>query len=96
MFCRPTPKFGASRPRSKAARGVIEPLDTDANIRSMKTFSFTIAEHDPERPWIVMRLEHRTVELDAGADFFAWVREHWPEPRWSVELDPWQLSPGRQ
>ena len=59
----------------------------------MQPFSFTIAEHDPQRPWIVLRLEHRTVELDDGADFFTWAREQWPDPRWSVELDPWQLSP---
>jgi hypothetical protein len=23
-----------------------------------------------------------------GSSFFAWAAEHWPAPRWSVELDP--------
>jgi hypothetical protein len=29
-------------------------------------------------------------------DFFAWAREHWPTPRWSVMVDPWELSPDRR
>ena len=35
------------------------------------------------------------VTLDDGVSFFKWAHEHWPAPRWSVELDPWQLSPDR-
>lgn len=57
--------------------------------------SFTLAEHDPDRPWILLGVDQRTVELEAGADFFSWAREQWPAPRWSIQLDPWQLSPGR-
>jgi hypothetical protein len=56
-------------------------------------FCFTITEHDATRPWIVVGSEHRTVVLDDEANFFEWSREHFPAPRWSVELDPWQLSP---
>lgn len=28
-----------------------------------------------------------------GLGFHDWAREEWPAPRWSVELDPWQLAP---
>lgn len=59
----------------------------------MRKYSFTIPEHDAERPWIVLSSEHRTIELPDGRDFFGWAREQWPSPRWSVELDPWQLAP---
>ena len=56
-------------------------------------YSFTITEHEPERPWIVVDSEHRTITLEDGASFFAWAAERWPAPRWTVELDPWQLAP---
>ena len=52
----------------------------------MREFSFTLAEHDPDRPWIVLGREHQTVKLDAGVSFFESAREQWPEPRWTVEL----------
>jgi hypothetical protein len=32
-------------------------------------------------------------ELEAGVQFFAWAAERWPPDRFTVELDPWQLSP---
>jgi hypothetical protein len=38
--------------------------------------------------------EHRTITLDDGVGFFEWAHDHWPSPRWTVELDPWQLAPG--
>jgi hypothetical protein len=57
----------------------------------MPEFTYTLTEHDPDRPWIVVGSEHYLVTLDANENFFLWVRERWPEPRWSVELDPWQL-----
>jgi hypothetical protein len=59
----------------------------------MREYGFTITEHDPDRPWIVLAIERRTVKLPDGRDFFAWVHEQWPAPRWSVELDPWELGP---
>ena len=61
----------------------------------MPEFAFTLADHDPDSPWIVLGSEHRTIELDADVNFFAWARERWPEPRWTVVLDPWQLTPER-
>jgi hypothetical protein len=59
----------------------------------MHRYAFTITEHDPNRPWVVVGRERSTVTLEDGLEFFAWVHEHWPAPRWSIELDPWQLAP---
>jgi hypothetical protein len=58
----------------------------------MPQFSFTLTEHDADRPWIVRGRKHRTVELDDGVSFFEWATRRWPTPRWTVELDPWQLG----
>ena len=59
----------------------------------VREYGFTITEHDPERPWMVLSSEHRTIKLPDGMNFFAWSSGQWPAPRWSVELDPWQLAP---
>ena len=66
-----------------------------ANICSvpMREYGYTITEHDPNRPWIVLSSEHRTIKLRDDMDFFGWAREQWPAARWSVEVDPWELSP---
>jgi hypothetical protein len=56
-------------------------------------YRFTTTEHDPGRLWIVVGRQHQTVTLADGANFFEWAAERWPAPRWTVELDPWQLSP---
>ena len=58
----------------------------------MPEYGFTITEHDPHRPWLVLGSEHYTVALEDGVNVFAWVAERWPAPHWSVELDPWQLT----
>ena len=57
----------------------------------LPAYSFTLTEHDPAKPWIVCGQERHTIALDDGVNFFEWAREHWPAPRWSVELDPSQL-----
>jgi hypothetical protein len=59
----------------------------------VRAFSFTVTEYDPQRPWIVTSVEQRSVEDDA--EFFAWARERWPAERFTVQIDPWQLSRGR-
>jgi hypothetical protein len=59
-------------------------------------YAFTLIEHDPDRPWVIRDSEHRTALLEDSENFFVWARSHWPEPRWSVELDPWQLSSERE
>ncbi len=61
----------------------------------MRSLSFTIIEHDLLRPWIVTAREALTVELEDEVDLFAWARERWPAARFTVQLDPGQLSRGR-
>ena len=59
----------------------------------MPEYRYTVTEYDPERPWIVLGSSHGQVTLPDDSGFFEWAQEHWPAPRWSVELDPWQLTP---
>jgi hypothetical protein len=59
----------------------------------MPDFSYRVTEFDPERPWIVVGTSHGQVTLAYEASFFAWAHENWPAPRWSVELDPYELAP---
>jgi hypothetical protein len=54
-------------------------------------YAFTVNEHDAARPWIVVGQGRHTVTLERGVNFFDWAHERWPSPRWTVELDPWQL-----
>ena len=56
-------------------------------------FRYTVTEHDPDKPWLIRGSSHGTVTLEDGASFFEWAAEHWPAPRWSVGLDPYQLAP---
>jgi hypothetical protein len=55
---------------------------------ALPEYNYTIIEHDPDKPWLVRGNSRGTVTLDEDASFFAWAAEHWPAPRWSVELDP--------
>lgn len=59
----------------------------------MPQFSFTVTEHDPERPWIMVGRERQSATFDDARGFYRWAKERWPAPRCTVELDPWQLSP---
>jgi hypothetical protein len=56
-------------------------------------YSYTVTEHDPEQPWLVVGRARHVVTLEANQNFFEWAHERWPAPQWSVELDPYQLSP---
>jgi hypothetical protein len=51
-------------------------LDVDAHMCSLPDYSFTVVEHDAERPWIVVSQEHKMVTLDAGKSCFAWALAH--------------------
>jgi dTDP-4-dehydrorhamnose 3,5-epimerase-like enzyme len=53
---------------------------------------YTVTEQDPERLWIVRGISHGAVTLADDASFFEWAAENWPAPKWSVELDPYQLA----
>jgi hypothetical protein len=61
----------------------------------MPRYSFTVAEHDPVKPWLVISSEHHRIELEPRVKFHDWARERWPEDRFTVQLDPWQDSPGQ-
>jgi hypothetical protein len=56
------------------------------------SYSFTIIEYDPHRPWVVVAKQRGTVELENDTDFAPWALTTWPEPRYKVELDPGQLG----
>lgn len=56
-------------------------------------YSFTLTEHDADRPWIVRSQDRRSVTLADGVSFLEWAREQWPQNRFTVQLDPWQLEP---
>jgi hypothetical protein len=58
-------------------------------------YRYTVTEHEVERPWLVLGTSHGSVTLPDGTSFFEWAQENWPAPRWSVQLDPWQLAPNR-
>jgi len=46
----------------------------------------------PPCPNLAVPAAERT-RLAGDPEFFEWAAEQWPAPRWSVEVDPWQLSP---
>jgi hypothetical protein len=58
----------------------------------VRSYAFTVTEHDPDRPWIVVgESRHLTVELDDGQNFYERAAIEWPRPRYEVQLDPHQL-----
>ena len=62
---------------------------------SMPEYRYTLAEYDPDKPWLVLGpLRHMTVELDDDVDFLAWAAKAWPRPRYQAvlvpDLPPWQ------
>jgi hypothetical protein len=54
-------------------------------------WSYTLTERNPDWPWLVIGSEYRTITLADDQNFSDWAPEHWPEPRRSVQLGPWQL-----
>jgi hypothetical protein len=53
---------------------------------------YFVAEHDPQRPWIVLSIGRRTVQLDDVRAFGEWAAREWPSSRFSVTPHPWALS----
>jgi hypothetical protein len=58
----------------------------------MPDYGYTLSSHDPERPWLVVSIEHRPSRSTKGVDFRQWARDNYSEPRWRVEADPWQFG----
>jgi hypothetical protein len=54
-------------------------------------FRYSVMEHDPVRPWLVVGdARHLEVELTSVGAFAAWASERWPPDRFTVTLDPGQ------
>jgi hypothetical protein len=58
---------------------------------------YTVAEYDPDRPWVVVGpLREMSVELDNREDFATWAARAWPRPRYEValcpDLPPWEAA----
>jgi hypothetical protein len=66
----------------------------DANIRSLRV-RIQVTEHDEREPWLIVSSHHEEVELPDDVAFFRWVAEHYPKSRYSVDPDPWAMSPKR-
>lgn len=56
----------------------------------MRDYGYTLSEHDPGKPWLIIRREHRTVTLEDDEQFYRWASKEWPAQNYTVELDPWQ------
>lgn len=62
----------------------------------MRQYGYTVSEHNPNRPWLVTDQRHETVELEDSTSFTEWAGSRYPRDRYTVELDPWSLSPRDQ
>jgi hypothetical protein len=58
----------------------------------VREYGYTVTEHDAERPWIVLKQRHETVELDEHVTFLEWAAAPYPRERFSVQLDPSALA----
>lgn len=53
----------------------------------------TLAEYDPDRPWVLVgALRRLSVELEDDEDFASWAALAWPRPRYQADLLP-ELPP---
>jgi hypothetical protein len=79
---------------ASSRRGTRRQLFSGPSVRRcfVRSYSFRVIEHDPERPWVIVGSGRHWIELEADIDFHEWVREQWPPDRFTVELDPWSLT----
>jgi hypothetical protein len=47
----------------------------------VREYSFSVTEHDPDRPWVVRGHRRGVVELADDQDFFTWAHAEWPSDR---------------
>jgi hypothetical protein len=52
----------------------------------MTTYTFQAIKYDPQRPWVVLSIERRSVDLDGDRDFQTWVSDTYPD-NYRVLLD---------
>jgi hypothetical protein len=53
---------------------------------------YVLFERDPDKPWLVIDVSNRTIELPNAGEFADWARQQWRSPRYTVELDPGQTA----
>lgn len=56
-------------------------------------FEYELIAYDPERPWIIVSTEQRSVDKPDHKTFFAWAARTWPDDRYRVLLNH-PRSPG--
>jgi hypothetical protein len=61
----------------------------------MRRYGFQVTEHDEHRPWLIVSSRHEDVELPDDAAFYSWIAERYPTSRYSIDPDPWTMSPNR-
>lgn len=81
MSYRPRRRARRWPPRTRVTFGLYEHIRgasgrlTPREHMFVSAFSFTLTEHDPEWPWLVLGRERRKITLDDGLDFFEWARD---------------------
>jgi hypothetical protein len=55
----------------------------------VREYGYQLTEHDPDRPWVVVRSDHLTVTLADDQPFYEWAHKHWSEAQFTITLDPW-------
>jgi hypothetical protein len=48
--------------------------------------SFILTTYDPERPGVIVATGRDSVELDDPSEFWSWVDETYPAPRYGVRV----------
>jgi hypothetical protein len=60
----------------------------------VREFRYTVAEYDPQQPWLLVgEIRRLTVQLQDAETFTAWAARRWPTPRYKAELEPEALRP---
>jgi hypothetical protein len=54
----------------------------------VRRYSYTVTEHDAQKPWLVVGQARHLIELDEDMNFFSWAHTQWPRPRFEVQLTP--------
>lgn len=58
----------------------------------MIVFTYSVTEHDPERPWIMLGTRTGlSLEASNAHEFYEKVGVLWPRDRFDVELAPGEL-----
>ena len=61
----------------------------------MRRYGFQLTEHDEKKPWLIVSKRHEEMKLPDDESFFRWTAQNYPRSRYSIDVDPWTLSPKR-